>query len=272
MSNSSAWPLSPLPLTPEGGSRLSPAVTSLKHLIAQRTEELTHLGDARAAALAQRVRDLEAELSAAETAHNQLRADYDTRLRALDERDAALAAAQSREAALSSARDAAEAGRAAALAELDQAHARVRDAVSAAAAAEAARESLALEMVDALRCAPWRWGPCALCLWQRVLTPANPATRSVEAQIEAERSTAGSAIDSLTHELVRSDTGCLCPSHRDTHVLPHPATSQEATKQQLRATEVQLEHERSAATALAERLNRDLVRGCTSAVLHWPSL
>ena len=153
MASSSAWPLSPLPLTPEGGSRLSPAVTSLKHLIAQRTEELTHLGDARAAAMAQRVRDLEAELSAAEAAHSQLRAELDARARALDDRDAALAAAQSREVALSGARDAAEAGRAAALAELDQAHARVRDAVSAAASAEAARESLALEMVDALRCA-----------------------------------------------------------------------------------------------------------------------
>jgi hypothetical protein len=179
MSNSSAWPLSPLPLTPEGGSRLSPAVTSLKHLIAQRTEELTHLGDARAAALAQRVRDLEAELCAAETAHNQLRADFDTRLRALDDRDAALAASQTREAALSSARDAAEAGRAAALGELEQAHSRVRDAVSAAAAAEAARESLALEMVDALRCAGGEGGYGTVSFPKRVDLPSKQLRHQV---------------------------------------------------------------------------------------------
>ena len=153
---SSAWPLSPLPLTPDRSSGLSPAVSSLRHLIAQRTEELTHLGDARAAALAQRVRDLENELSRVLALHGNIQESAHATSAALAERDAALAAAQRelarRELALTNARDAAEAARDAALADLSAAHERVQEAVSAAAAADAARESLAKEMLDALRC------------------------------------------------------------------------------------------------------------------------
>lgn len=83
----------------------------------------------------------------------------------------------------------------------------------------------------------------------------------MEEQIKAERSTSESAIDSLTHELVRDSEGDHTDTLRLTLLTPLSFASREpqaTTKQQLGAAEMQLDQERVAASALAERLNRDL--------------